>query len=315
MQNSKIRIKKYRPYFIILILAFSILPAVHAATNIDSVARWAWNDLIGWIDFYSTNTVNVLSTQLQGYADSSVGYISLDCATGPPGSDCTIDYRVYNDGAGNLSGWAWSEAVGWISFACYNPETGGSPPDYSCVSSNYRVQINPNGEFSGWAWNDVIGWISFSCVNTDTCATSDYRVKTAWTPGPVTAELISSTFDTGRTEGAAYNYIVWRGSLNSGAVKFQLATANCPNGATNPPTCDLDVGWGGTKTAGDGAFLGPDGTPGSYYDPGGPEIAVKIVNQATHNNRRYYRYKMLLESNFLRTASPVVEDVVVNWSP
>lgn len=317
--------KKKTIFILTTILIFSVVihcslfvaEDIFAATNISSNAleHWAWNDVVGWINFFSTNTVNVLSSQLQGYTDSSIGHISFDCASGPPGSNCVVDYRVLNDGAGNLSGWAWSQTVGWISFACYNPETGGSPPDHSCAQSNYRVVINPNSEFSGWAWNDIVGWISFSCVNTGTCATSNYRVKTTWAAGPITAELISSTFDTQREEGAAYNYVAWRGSLNGGAVKIQLATANCANGATNPPTCDASVGWGGNKTSGDGAFLGPDGTPGSYYNPGGPEIAVKIVNQTTHNNRRYYRYKALLESDFLRENSPTVEDVIINWSP
>lgn len=318
--------KKKTIFILTVILIFSIIAYgsllvseyVFASTNISSapLEHWAWNDNVGWINFHSTGTVNVLANQLQGFADSPIGRVSFDCASGPPGSTCAIDYRVLNDGAGNLSGWAWSDAIGWISFACHNPQTGGVSPDFSCAWSNYRVIVSPTtGEFSGWAWNDTIGWISFSCANTGTCPTSNYRVITTWRAGPATAELISSTFDTQRPGGAAYNHIVWRGALNGGAVMFQLATANCPNGATNPPDCNLNVGWGGGKTSGDGAFLGPDGTLGSWYNPGGPEIAVNIVNQATHNNRRFYRYRMRLESNLLRTASPTVEDVVVNWSP
>ena len=52
----------------------------------------------------------------------------------------------------NLSGWAWSENIGWISF---NNTTGGG-------SVNYGVNINPStGKFSGYAWSENIGWIQF----------------------------------------------------------------------------------------------------------------------------------------------------------
>ena len=52
----------------------------------------------------------------------------------------------------NLSGWAWSETIGWISF---NNTTGGG-------SVNYGVNIDPStGNFSGYAWSENIGWIQF----------------------------------------------------------------------------------------------------------------------------------------------------------
>ena len=50
---------------ILLLSAFCFLLSasnVSAATNISSgvsYEHWAWNDNIGWIDFYSTNNVNV----------------------------------------------------------------------------------------------------------------------------------------------------------------------------------------------------------------------------------------------------------------
>ena len=53
----------------------------------------------------------------------------------------------------NVSGWAWSETIGWISF---NNTPGGG-------SINYGVNIEPaTGNFSGYAWSENIGWISFS---------------------------------------------------------------------------------------------------------------------------------------------------------
>lgn len=54
----------------------------------------------------------------------------------------------------NVSGWAWSENIGWISF---NNTTGGG-------GINYGVHINENGTFTGYAWSENIGWIDFSPV-------------------------------------------------------------------------------------------------------------------------------------------------------
>jgi len=53
----------------------------------------------------------------------------------------------------NVSGWAWSENIGWISF--------NSISDHSIV--NYGVSVDPlTGKFSGYAWSENIGWISFN---------------------------------------------------------------------------------------------------------------------------------------------------------
>ena len=331
MEDTKKKRIKSLMFVIVIAFASFILgfsaTVIFALTNIDATYPnyYAWSDIIGWINFLDTNTVYVQHNKLRGYATygppgGPYNYISLDCATGPADSNCAVNYNVTNDGYGNLSGWAWSDEIGWISFDCHNPETGGSAPNYSCIQSNYQTKIDSNGYFHGWAWNDAIGWISFNCNQTETgdlCGTSNYKVKTNWQSGPIKANLISGTFDTGKPKGAAFNYIVWEGTLNGGSVKFQFATSNCDNGATNSPHCDQNVGWGGNKASGDGAFLGPGGSSAETdaYSPMGPNSPIELLNQATHNNKRYYRYKMYLETSNDQSATPVVEDVIVNWSP
>jgi len=52
----------------------------------------------------------------------------------------------------NVSGWAWSENIGWVSF---NNTTGGG-------GINYGVHINTDGTFTGYAWSENIGWIDFA---------------------------------------------------------------------------------------------------------------------------------------------------------
>jgi len=305
--------KKFRVSFAFLFsvsLAFLFsVSLASAATNISSNAaeHWAWNDVIGWIDFYYTNNVNVTISKIEGYASSSVGHIAFDCATSPsPPAGCDTTYsnwKVSNDGNGNLSGWAWSEGIGWISFDCHNPETGGTAPDYSCIQSLYQVKIDGSGNFSGWAWNDVIGWFSFNCNNSgigDTCASGggyDYKVKTSWVATAITGTLLSSIFDTGVANGAAFNSIMWKGLQPAGtAVKFQFASSNSPSSFPEP------VGPNGTSLATD------------TYNPTGPNASIAL-NRLYHNNHRYYRYKIILETNITRTLSPRADDVFVNWSP
>lgn len=57
-------------------------------------------------------------------------------------------------GAGeNVSGWAWSETIGWLSF---NNTTGGG-------SVSYGAHIDSaTGNMSGYAWAEHIGWIKFN---------------------------------------------------------------------------------------------------------------------------------------------------------
>jgi len=54
----------------------------------------------------------------------------------------------------NVSGFAWSDNVGWISFNSFS--------DNSLVNYGVSVDINGTGDFSGYAWSDNVGWIDFA---------------------------------------------------------------------------------------------------------------------------------------------------------
>ena len=60
-----------------------------------------------------------------------------------------------------LSGYAWSENVGWISFNCIDGSTTGNNV---CASSNYSVRINGNMTLSGYAWSEHVGWVEFGNI-------------------------------------------------------------------------------------------------------------------------------------------------------
>mgnify|MGYP000179698466 CR=1 FL=1 len=301
--------RHYKYYGLIALLILVLLAVftaeIKADTDIDATDRYAWSDVSGWWDFYTTNNVEVGTSTLRGYAYSpAIGEIVLNCATTPNGDICSdSNFKVTNtDGGGNLSGCAWNDIIGWISFDCadYNCQGGNI-----CTESNYQVTIDADGYFNGYAWNDVEGWISFNCSNNSGCSASDYKVRTNWRPGRMTGYLESSIIDTQREGGATLQSIIWQGTQPSGtSVDFQIAAA--------------------TSTAGPWNYKGPDGTGSTWYgaecpvvgtsDPGaGPDKAICVDKTLTSDNQ-YLRYKVRLQSNLAQSQTPVVEDIVLNWS-
>jgi|GEM_PF-1982860 len=71
---------------------------------------------------------------------------------------CFFAVKEIKAGIGdNVSGWAWSENIGWISFNCNN----SALPEPRCTN-DYGVYVDPvTGVFSGYAWSENIGWIRF----------------------------------------------------------------------------------------------------------------------------------------------------------
>lgn len=292
---------------------------VSAATNISATTteHFAWDDVDGWWDFYAPNTARVYGTRLEGYASSSVGgYLSLDCKTSPAGNICNAsNYGVCNgpgphtpggtcpsgNGSGELTGFAWNDTIGWVSFNCDNSSHDGGadlcPPYYS-------VTIDANGHFSGCAWNDIVGWISFN--NTGTCPSDvDFKVVTAWRATSTFGYVESAILDTGITIGAVLQSIIWQGLLPAETtVDFQIATSSSASGpwSFRGPNGD-DIAYYGLACPSVGA-----GGPGSVAQPDSPICVDKNIGAA-----RYFRYKIRLRSNLVQTVTPRVDDVILNW--
>jgi len=70
-----------------------------------------------------------------------------------------------------LSGWAWSDNIGWISMS----------------GPLYGVAVNSGtGAFSGYAWSDNIGWISFNAADVSGCPISSCAPTLNMATGVVT---------------------------------------------------------------------------------------------------------------------------------
>lgn len=100
--------------------------------------------------------------------------------------------------------------------------------------------------------------------------------------------LESSTFDTG-SDQVVYNWISWNGIEPTNTdIRFQIATS--PN-LTGP--------WN---------YVGPDGTSATYYT-----TSSENINYTFHENQRYFRYKLYLESDAAWQV-PILEDVIISYS-
>lgn len=62
-----------------------------------------------------------------------------------------------------MTGYAWSDTIGWISFNCLNTGT--------CASRPYGITVATDGTLSGYAWSDNIGWISANTSELSGCPT------------------------------------------------------------------------------------------------------------------------------------------------
>lgn len=196
------------------------------------------------------------------------------------------------------------------------PDPGTIPGSFELIYLDTSGKINPTsaGTYS-YTLTFTPSGVTIYAPAAKLVATDRYTPPSCGGTSPF-GDLVSSTFDTGVSDGVAYNSFMWKGTEGTGKVKFQLATSNCQNGASDYPTCSTGT-WsykgGATCNSSDWYDMGVSPT-------GGPNKEAEITCAPTnHNNQRYYRYKIRICSATNCTdsgvTSPVVDDVIVNWAP
>ncbi len=66
-------------------------------------------------------------------------------------------WQVSADKNHKISGYAWSENIGWVSLNCYNQGISDK-----CAQTDYGLDFNKlTKEFFGWAWSEYGGWLCF----------------------------------------------------------------------------------------------------------------------------------------------------------
>lgn len=104
----------------------------------------------------------------------------------------------------NVSGWGWSDTIGWIAFNC--TDCDGDPNcSRDCSDSNFGVNVDlGTGNFSGYAWSDNIGWIDFAPTGPYPTA-SNYSAKydsvTNEVNGWIRAELCKTVGNCSKWDG------------------------------------------------------------------------------------------------------------------
>mgnify|MGYP000597230501 CR=1 FL=1 len=155
----------------ILLLVLFLFPTsfIFAVGNIDATNNKAKIESDGSLinfGYFTTNSdknITVKNSELTGYMWSeNIGWVSLNCSNN---SSCgSSNFKVSNTTGGVLSGYAWGENSGWVNFGPFNN------------SSAQTVTIDSSGNFDGYAWSQNFGWIQFDCGVVNAC------VNTSWRP-------------------------------------------------------------------------------------------------------------------------------------
>lgn len=179
----------------------------------------------------------------------------------------------------NVSGYAWSENVGWISLnslGCDADSNGYTDSGTLCggdntttVSHSYGVNVNTSnkaaggtGDFSGYAWSENIGWISFDPSDLVGCPSGTCVARIDWSTGIVTGWA--------KVLGAAP---AWDGWIKLGGDGLSWNGSACVGVSNNANTnrCNYGIVISGNKLSGYG-WGGGDGTVGIGWIDFSPTI-------------------------------------------
>lgn len=111
----------------------------------------------------------------------------------------------------NLSGWAWSSTIGWVSF---NSTTGGG--------ANHGVNVAASGLMSGYAWSPNVGWISFNSSDLSGCPSGSCQANFDKQTGAVSgwARALAGAGSSIQTGG-------WGGWIQLSGSSYAVAASGC----------------------------------------------------------------------------------------
>ncbi len=172
-----------------------------------------------------------------------------------------------NSDTGVLSGYAYSENAGWISFN----------------TTNSQVVVGSDGKFDGYAWSESMGWIhfQFASVNIsnpailDGKSRGDYFYLVQAENGPLVAELVSFTAEA--VDG--HVLLTWKTASELDTVGFHLWRSDSEAGEYARITRTLIPAGGGPALGAAYTHVDGDVTPPwtGYYklevmDSGGASV-------------------------------------------
>ncbi len=135
----------------------------------------------------------------------------------------------------NLTGYAWSSNIGWVSFNCTN--------DNSCGTNSYGVTVAADGTMSGYAWSPNVGWISFNSADTTGCPSGTCQATFTKSSGQVTgwARAVAGT-DTNPADTGG-----WGGWISLSGTNYNVSSSGCKWGGYawggGPDSSTGVIGW------------------------------------------------------------------------
>lgn len=172
----------------------------------------------------NTPRATAADNELTGFAwSSNIGWISLNCSN--TGS-CTKGYKVIKRSDGQLSGYGWSSNIGWVNFAPasrnYPVGRGTFPGAARFDGNNIKGWIQALSAGGGWD-----GWISMGGQTTN-----------GGKYGPIYNETTKK-----------FSGFAWGGDV-VGWVDFQYAECPSCGGIIQPETAGLNVAVSGSGAGG-----------------------------------------------------------------
>jgi hypothetical protein len=161
-------------------------------TSTGKFSGWAWSENIGWINFgpsgpYPTTPNNEATIEIKtvcGDAGTEIvtGWAQVESTKGwikMSGNN----YRVKRDDdiIDNLTGWAWSEDFGWISFNCKNEGCPGANYKVSTFTPTYKpgvvslIVLQDNCSNNGENPQVQLNWTFAGCKPSD--KQTGYRIQ------------------------------------------------------------------------------------------------------------------------------------------
>ena len=296
-----------KKYFILILLSVVFVSApVYAGTLSCTVTTasscTSGTDTIIYRMSSSSNAHAELPSQSNTHYDSTVV-----CCSGPVGLSSSCSTGVHGvvlrlSGNTNAHGEENNQSNSNYNShdACLSVPTGGN------ISIGYGTDCT--------GYDTTIGSLS-STTNAHIGDPGSYPLKICGTASnpPVSGTLTSAVFDTGIHNGSVgYNSIMWKGTLgglglNEGKVRFRFS-AEANSTGDNTGTWNYY-----------GVSCNP--SPSAWFETSGPNQPTQLPN-CYWNNKEFFRYIVQICSNSTCDTSlpgvypsPVVNDIIVNWSP
>lgn len=162
-----------------------------------------------------------------------------------------------------------------------------------------ETQITNKGFFTQTDWSTGSGQEMFGSLSR--FDSSDGQIEYTADPGQVTLKDFFGSYASSGTLSSSW-FDVGNSSTTLYALSWQPISQASSTGMS-PVRFQIDSGDSTTTSTG---FIGPDGTPSTFY------TSTSTAITADHNNNRYFRYKLFLSTEDV-SVTPIVSDVSVTF--